>query len=152
MRFNDLIKLSVNELAFKTQAHTTMWGLGRERSWSFDQQTGLLKWSFSDRTVVAPAEVVGSFNEDQATWLWSWANSSIANTLFAQTARTYGEEHEFDLLVEAKFDCNLEECWELAAVTMHLSQQQGVYRMKEESVDVFLCFGTIRVGTGDAEQ
>ena len=154
MGFNDLIKVSVEELAFKTQSHTAMWGLGRERSWSFDQQTGLLKWSFSDRTIVAPAQITGSFNEQQETWLWSWANSSVSKdaAAFAQKARAFGEENQFDLLVQPKFDCLLEECWELAAITMHLSRQQGVYRMKEGLVHVFLCFGRVRVGTVEIDQ
>jgi hypothetical protein len=153
MRFKDLVQCSVEELAFQTKAHTAMWGLGSESSWKFDQESGLLTWSFPQRVVMAPAGIVGTFNETEGSWLWSWANSSISKTLktAANLAREHGKTNDFDSLIEPRYDCDVNEAWELAALTMHLSKHQGVYKIKEGIVHVFLCFGNVRIERSQLE-
>lgn len=146
MRFSELKENSVQELAIKTASHSDCWGFGSEDEWSFDQDSGLLHFSFSNgKKVTAPAEIVGTYNEVQETWLWAWANSSVVNTTISEATKSYGIEHDLDDLFEPKSEQNLEECWELAAVSMHLANQQGVYKARQGDMHVFFCFGSVSV-------
>jgi hypothetical protein len=53
------------------------WGLGSAQRWDLDQRTGMITWTFPDRTATAPAQIIGSHNPSTASWLWAWANKSI---------------------------------------------------------------------------
>ena len=78
MNWFELMGIAEAELAFKTDAHRNMWGLGTEEEWSFDQEQGFLAWWFADgRRATARAEVVGTFDPTSQSWLWAWGNSSV---------------------------------------------------------------------------
>ena len=150
MRWPELVEASVEVLSRNTSANQAAWGFGAENTWSFDQDAGELIWLFDDgNRVSAPAQIVGTFDESKETWLWSWANPSVAADLSkaAEIARLYGEEHELDILVAPKSDQLIEECWELAAITMHLAKFKGVYKGREGKTHVFFCFDEARLNT-----
>src|SRR5690349_15265689 len=46
----------INQLA---QAHMS-WGLGAANRWGLDQSTGIITWTFPDKTATAPAQIIGS--------------------------------------------------------------------------------------------
>ncbi|MFD0854654.1 DUF6882 domain-containing protein, partial [Actinomadura adrarensis] len=73
------------------RAHMS-WGLGSADRWGLDQQTGVITWTFPDRTATAPAQLIASHNASTASWLWAWANSSILDTMSrdAHTVRDWG--------------------------------------------------------------
>src|SRR5688500_1910471 len=58
------------------QAHAERWGLRTADAWSIDQESGLIRWTFGDRTVEAPVQVLGSYGLG-GTWSWAWANESL---------------------------------------------------------------------------
>jgi hypothetical protein len=43
--------------------------------WDLDQTTGIITWTFPDKT--ATAQILGSFSPGSGSWLWAWANQSI---------------------------------------------------------------------------
>lgn len=148
MTWPDIIRTAIDELAFKTEAHKNMWGFGSESDWVFDQEQGELVWQFpGGRCAKAPAEVVGTFNEKTQVWLWAWANSSIEEKLTkaACAAQQYGEANGIAVLVEPRVSAGLQQCWELAAVAMHLSAMQGVYQGRSGHLRVFFCFGQVSI-------
>lgn len=57
------------------QAHAS-WGCGTAQRWGLDQQTGLITWTFADKTATAPAQILASYNPTSSTWLWAWANKA----------------------------------------------------------------------------
>ncbi|WP_435827969.1 DUF6882 domain-containing protein [Nocardia asteroides] len=47
------------------------WGLGSADRWDLDQTTGLITWTFPDKTATAPAQIIGSHNPGAGTWMWA---------------------------------------------------------------------------------
>src|SRR5689334_10096899 len=97
--FSTLQKISIEELKLKTQAHEESWGIGRASRWGLDQGTGELIFSFADGIkAVAPAQIIGTYNTEDQTWLWAWDNPSIDEKLRrdALKVRKYGEAHHID--------------------------------------------------------
>jgi len=75
--FATLQKMSMEELKLKTDAHREVW-LGRVIRWDLVQASGNLVFTLSDEMkAVCPAQIIGSYNSEDHTWLWSWANPSI---------------------------------------------------------------------------
>src|SRR5687768_7920463 len=80
--FPTLQKLSIEELELKTDAHDEVWGLRKHHRWDLVQEVGDLVFSFDDGfRAVAPAQIIGSYNSEDQTWLWAWANPSIHEKL-----------------------------------------------------------------------
>ena len=65
------------------------WGLGTAEKWGLDQTTGLITWTFPDRTAVAPAPDPGGATISSAgTWLWACENPSILPALQVASRET----------------------------------------------------------------
>ena len=97
--FAKLQELSLDELELKTEANKKNWGLDKITRWDFTQGSGNLVFSLPDGTkAVSPAQIIGTYNSDDHTWLWAWANSSIEEKLKADARQLlkYGEEHHIE--------------------------------------------------------
>src|ERR1051326_3701256 len=94
--FKAFIEASMEGLRLQTEAHQSTWGLGKSERWDFAQDTGELVFTFSDRLVRAPAQIIGSFDSREGTWMWAWGNPSISESLTRDSARVreYGEQHD----------------------------------------------------------
>ena len=68
------------------RAHMS-WGLGSADRWGLDQRTGIITWTFPDKTATAPAQIIGSYNPSAASWLWAWANECILPEMSRDSAR-----------------------------------------------------------------
>ena len=44
------------------RAHRERWGLGTAERWDIDQRAGVIRWSFPDKTVEAPVQLLGSYH------------------------------------------------------------------------------------------
>ncbi|WP_331728323.1 DUF6882 domain-containing protein [Streptomyces sp. NBC_00158] len=58
------------------RAHMS-WGLGSADRWDLDQTTGVITWTFPDKTATASAQILGSFAPRAGSWLWAWADQSL---------------------------------------------------------------------------
>lgn len=144
--FSTLQKLSIEELELKTQAHKEVWGFGKFDRWDLDQDTGQLVFSFPDGVrAVSPAQVIGTYNSKDHTWLWAWANPSIDEKLKADSlkVRRYGREHKIDRLTKSKWAGGEEDAWAMAALTVKLCGKQGAYRGPAGATHVFIVFGEV---------
>ncbi|HEU0176037.1 MAG TPA: hypothetical protein VFV58_17375 [Blastocatellia bacterium] len=75
--FSTLQKVSVEELALKTQAYKEAWDLGKIDRWELSQDTGELVFSLLDgMQAVCPAQIIGTYNSEDRAWMWAWANPS----------------------------------------------------------------------------
>ncbi len=80
--FATLQKMSIEELKLKTEGHVKMWGLDRIERWDLSQESGELVFTLrDDLKAVAPAQIIGTYNTEDKTWLWAWANPSIEDKL-----------------------------------------------------------------------
>jgi hypothetical protein len=147
--FPSLKKLSAAELEIKTQAHVKLWGLGSSDRWDLLQAQGDLVFTFADGLkAVAPAQIIGTYNSKDQSWLWAWANDSINDSLKkdAQKVREYGAKHRIKQLTERKWLGSEAEAWAMAAVAVKLCGAQGAYRgPASENLFVFMTFGEVQL-------
>jgi hypothetical protein len=144
--FATLQKISVDELKLKTDAHRKAWGLDRIKRWDLSQESGELVFSLADgMKATAPAQIIGTYNTEDHTWLWAWANSSIDDKLKADAlnVRKYGEEHHIDKLTQRKWTGTEDDAWAMVALAVKLCGEQGGYRGPAGSTHVFIAFGEV---------
>src|SRR3569832_144731 len=79
--FDTLLRVSMEELLFNTQAHQDNWLFGKEEQWNLDPGQGELVFTFPGRLVTAPAQIIGSYDAQPGVWTWRWANPSNPEAL-----------------------------------------------------------------------
>lgn len=147
--FPTLQKVSIEELRIKTRGHVEAWGLDKIGRWDLDQDAGELAFTFDDGLrAVAPAQVIGTYNSEDRTWLWAWDNPSVDEKLKkdALKVRKYGEEHRIERLTKSKWVGTEEDAWAMTALAVKLCGEQGAYRGPAGETKVFIAFGPVTMG------
>jgi len=90
---------------------------------------------------------LGTYNSQDQTWLWAWANPSIDEKLKADAlkVRKYGEEHHIDRLTKSKWKGTEDDAWAMAALAVKLCGEQGAYRGPAGTTYVFIAFGEVKL-------
>lgn len=145
--FKALIEGSMEGLRLQTEAHQGAWGFGQSQRWDFSFDTGELVFTFPNMIVRAPAQVIGSFDSEEGSWMWAWANPSIPETLARDSirAREYGEHHHVQRLTTPSWPGDEMDGWQMAAFANRLCESNGVYRGPAGTAFVFLTFGKIQL-------
>jgi hypothetical protein len=132
------------------RAHMS-WGLGTADRWGLDQRTGIITWTFADRTATAPAQILGSFNASTSSWVWAWANSSILPGLCrdAETVRAWGEEHDQGAFTQPRLDVDEEVAATLVAVAVRVTGATGFYRGTGTASVPVITFGPVTLTAAD---
>ena len=149
--FKALLDNSMEELRAKTMGHQVGWGLGKSDQWSLDLSQGDLIFTFANGVVATcPAQIVGTFDSTDGSWLWAWANPSIPEALQRDSLRVkeYGEQRQIARLTSAEWRGTEEEAWRMAALACKLCEAQGVYRGPAGPTLVFISFKEVVVGPG----
>ena len=144
--FASLQQMSIEELKLKTEGHVRAWGLDHIERWDLNQDSGELVFSLSDdMKAVAPAQIIGTYNTEDNTWLWAWANSSIEDKLKVDSfkVRKYGEEHHVDKLTTRKWAGTEADAWAMVALAVKLCDKQGAYRGPAGATHFFIAFGGV---------
>ena len=139
------IEKAVHHLSALTAAHDGAWHIG-EAGWSVDQDAGTIVFDAPNGVrAVAPAQIIGTYDTRQETWLWAWDNPSIAQALAedARRVQAFGREHGFEILTARKLTCSEEQCWELTALACLLCGAQGAYRGPADATLIFFTFGDV---------
>lgn len=142
--FQNLLNTSLEELHQKNDAH----GPGKFDRWDINQNVGDLVFSKLDGTkVLAPAQIIGTFNVKDQTWLWAWANPSIVDKLKANALQVkgYGEEHGLEKLTEPVWKGTEKDAWEMTALALKLSGDHAAFRGSSGSTLVFMTFGKMEL-------
>jgi len=145
--FRALIEQSMNELRLKTEAHNGTWQLG-QADWSVQQETGRIVFKSPDGiTATCPAQIIGTFDTEDSTWMWGWDHPSVLPPLqaHAKRLRMYGQEHGISRLTTQTLQSSEEEAWEFAALACKLCGAQGAYRGPAGSAMVFMTFGEVKL-------
>ncbi|XVV10934.1 DUF6882 domain-containing protein [Actinoplanes sp. CA-131856] len=148
------ILLLQGEDMIKQLAHAhASWGLGSAERWGLDQQTGVITWTFSDRTATASAQIIGSYNPSKASWQWAWANESIlpAMSRDSRSVREWAKQHGQDGLVHPRVKADAEMAATLSALAVRITQATGFYRGTGSSVIPIITFGPVTLTTTDGE-
>src|SRR5215472_16754861 len=142
-QFKALLDGSMESLQLRTQAHQDTWGLGKAEGWQFAQDTGEMIFTFPDKIVRAPAQIIGSFDKRTRFWSWSWANSTIPKSIKRDSikVREYGKQHNIKWLTTAKWQAEENDCWLMAALACRLCNSRGAYRGPVGEMSAFFTFG-----------
>ena len=148
--FDVLLRGSMDELMLKTQAHQSAWGFGAEEAWQLDQDKGELIFEFPGRTVIAPVQIIGTYEAQSGTWMWAWANPLIADALKVQASslREYGEQNGIQRLTTPEWTGQESDCWYMAALACNLANAQGAYRGPAGDTHTFMTFGQLSFDPG----
>jgi hypothetical protein len=143
--FMAILKGSMEGLRLQTEMHQSTWGLGKSERWDFVQDTGELVFTFSDMVAHTPAQIIGSFDSREDTWMWGWANSSISEPLARDSVRVreYGEQHHIRRLTTATWPGEEKDGWHMAALANRLCETNGVYCGPAGTTFVFFTFGQV---------
>jgi hypothetical protein len=142
-----LLRQSTEELKVKTLAHQ-VWGFGNSERWDLNQTRGILVFTQKDGVRAAcPAQIIGSYNTADQTWLWGWANPSIDQSLKrdALQMREYGRKHGIERLSSPQWKGSEAEAWEMTALAVKLCNEQGAYRGPAGQTLVFIAFGEVQL-------
>lgn len=125
-------------------AHTS-WGLGSADRWGLDQRTGIITWTFPDKTATAPAQILGSHNPTASSWLWAWANASILPEMSqdARRVRDWADERGYSALTEPKAEADDEAAASFASLAVRITQATGFYRGSGSASVPFITFGPV---------
>lgn len=136
------------ELQLRTSAHVSAWHMD-ECEWAVSQDSGLITFTDHKRGMVAtaPVQIIGTFNTQDSTWLWAWANPSMQPALVtaAQKLKQYGTAKGYATLTAAKVKCADTAAWKFAALACMVCGQQGAYRGPAGTTMVFMTFGPVEL-------
>jgi len=146
--YSAFLEKAIHHLNALTSAHQGAWKLGEAESWTADQETGLLTWTFEDgRIAEAPFQIVGTFDSLDSTFLWGWDHPCVLPDLQhdAQQVLAWAREQEIKPLLEQKVTCAEEDAWEYAALATLICDRQGAYRGPAGTTYVFMTFGEVKL-------
>ncbi|WP_194280471.1 DUF6882 domain-containing protein [Streptomyces fagopyri] len=96
------------------------WGFGSADRWGLDQRTGIITWTFPDRTAGAPARILGSHSPSSESWLRAWADVSVppGTSRDARTVRDGALANGHPALAEPKAEADEQKAAALAALAV----------------------------------
>ncbi|WP_258056097.1 DUF6882 domain-containing protein [Streptomyces sp. Ru62] len=132
------------------RAHMS-WGLGSADRWGLDQRTGVITWTFPDKTATAPAQILSSWSPSSSSWRWAWANESILPEMSrdARTVRDWGEAHGHAALVEPEVEADEQTAGTLAALAVRITKATGFYRGPGARSIAIITFGPVTLTAQD---
>lgn len=133
-------------------AHQT-WGLGTADRWGLDQSTGLITWTFPDKTATATAQILASYNATKSSWLWAWANEGVLPDLSrdSRMVRDWAEANGHTSLTAPKVDASEELANTLTAVAVRVTKATGFYRRSGAAAMPIITFGPVTLTPHEGE-
>jgi hypothetical protein len=129
--FDELLREAVTYLQARQDQLYAQYSIGSYPRYDWNPETGQLIFSENGRPrVVADIQFIGSISTRSSTWLWSWANRSILETVKRRIrdVRAYGEERRYLKLASACWAAEEADGWEMTAVAAYLLKAPGAYR------------------------
>jgi hypothetical protein len=118
-------------LTRKQDALEKRFQLWRHKRWDWDQDRAEIVFSNDGvPAVVATIAFVGSLSTRSNTWMWSWANESLAPAVVGEMARVRDDGEALDRphLCVPTWPADEHDGWAMAAVAVHLLEADGAYR------------------------
>jgi hypothetical protein len=134
-------------VAQTSRAHSERWGLGTAKRWVLNQDDGRVTWSFEDHIASAPAQILGSWNSNVSSFVWSWDNETIRAPLCttAEVVRAFGVENEIPALATSPLKLNEEQARDLIALAFRVGECTGLYHPFDGQLATYIAFGPVTV-------
>ena len=132
-----------------SRAHAERWGLGSAQRWSLDQRQGRIQWSFEDRVVSAPAQILGSWSSTAGSFVWSWDNETILDEMSrtAEEVRAFGARHDVLALTTSPLAVDEEQVRDLVALAFAIGGCTGLYHPFDGRLATYITFGEVTIET-----
>ena len=132
-----------NQRALEALRRNREWDIEAAEEFFFDQDTARLTFTFPDRVIVTPFQVLGSHNAQTGTWMWAWANDSIDPRLKADSMalREVGELLGHQIFTERILNVSEEDADCMALLALERSRHDGLYKAPDGDHVTFLSFG-----------
>ncbi|MBR7833264.1 hypothetical protein KDL01_08305 [Actinospica durhamensis] len=132
------------------QAHRS-WGLGTADRWGLDQQTGLITWTFPDKSATAPAQILASYNRSSGSWMWAWANPSILPEMSRASGeiRDWAQARGHHTLAEPTIAADDQKADTLSALALRITEATGFYRGPSGAAFAIITFGPVTLTAND---
>ena len=130
-----------------TRAHTQRWGLGTAKQWALDQDQGRIVWSFENHVASADVQILGSWNAQVTSFVWSWDNDSIQAPLcaHAEKVRAFGAEHGVAALTNSPLKLGEEQARDLVALAFQVAGCTGLYHPYDGRLATYITFGPVTI-------
>jgi hypothetical protein len=110
----------------------TKYGLASMPHAHLNETTGQLIFSDESHTprVLANVQVVGSVKTEGRTWLWSWADPDLGQTLYKDIleVKMLGETRGIEQLRTPFWEGDAVDGWEMTSISAYVLQAEGAYR------------------------
>jgi hypothetical protein len=145
MELETLVTEGHTEIARTTEEHTARWELGSAQRWSLDQSQGRIFWAFGDHVASADVQVLGSWNAEVNSFVWSWDNDSIAEPLrrTAEAVRAFGQEHGIVALTSSPLDLDEARVRDVVALAFRVGECTGLYHPFDGRLASYIAFGEV---------
>ena len=140
--YSEAIAVAREEMGDKNAALAQKYQLDKA-AWNVDQETGTIAFTVpGKKPLVAKVQIICTYNPADGTLLWGWANDHVQAPLkkAALALKAYGEKHGIDVMTAPKIECEEADCWDFAALALHLTSASGVYRGPTGGPLVFMTF------------
>ncbi len=145
--WDEFLTLATEYLRSRQKQLKAEFGLGTWERYDFDQVTGTLRFSAGGKTgVIADVQVVGTTGKSSGTWLWSWGNDSILESVKTDMAavRDYGKAHGFEKLTDRKWPGGDDEGWDMTAAAAYILRAEGGYGAPDDKGSAFMIMRKVR--------
>src|SRR5262245_38058613 len=82
--FPKFLDKCLEEFTKKQKTYGEKWGIDDCEAWAVDQDKGIITFTNTrkgHKKLVGKVQIIGSFNADDDTWLWGWANKTVKEGL-----------------------------------------------------------------------
>ena len=146
---------ALEEYGQKEDALEQGWRLSACAEYALNDETGLFHMKLNDGTSwEADAQILGSFNEDDQTWQWSWGNPHCAEIWSRDSKVVQAAGVRLGIWY-------VHELWDfpvpgpeyvayLNAIGIKASESAGWYEVRDGSVVIFVMLKNLRWTTGEA--
>lgn len=139
--YEEFLDESIDYLDAKQQAIVAEFKLDQHARWDWHQDTAQLVFSNDGKpTLICDVVFVGSISTTGESWLWSWANESLAEGVKTRMreVRGFGEEQRFNKLAGAFWPANADDGWHMTAIAARLLNAIGAYRTPDDNGFVYM--------------
>lgn len=112
----------------------------------FDMIKGTIEFKQGSIVMVTANFVpVGSFNEEQQTWMWAWANGGVTGELSkkAETIKVLEDKVGNEEFSSETFSADMSSAWEITAMACDHYQGQGVFAAPIEGLLIFMVLNDV---------
>jgi hypothetical protein len=148
--FPKFLDQCLDEFTKQQKTYARKWGIDDCERWDVDQAKGTITFTNTKKghkKLVGKVQIIGSFNSDDDTWLWGWANKTVDDELKkdALKLKAYGEKNKLKKLTQEQWEGEINDAWKMTALAVKLLGAEGAYRGPAGKLYVFMVIRDLKV-------